>query len=109
MITAIQVNYEERGLLGELEQRSDRREYGITAQHVDKAIEKVIKDGARGDMCVAHFNHDCGSNDAIWQECGQRGTRMLTWRHDIDSWNGDAPREINSFDFKRIIKKFLEA
>lgn len=108
MITAIQVNYTERGILGELESRNDRRDYGITARHVDAAIEKVIKDGARGEMCAAHFNHDDGSNDAIWQEHGQRGTRMLTWRHDVGEWSSDAPVSISAADFKRYIKKHLE-
>lgn len=109
MITAIQINYTERGILGELESRSDCRDYGIAARHVDTAIDKVIKDSARGEMCASHFNHDDGSNDAIWQEYGQRGTRMLTWRHDIDIWSSDAPVEISSADFKRRIKKHLEA
>lgn len=109
MITAIQVNYTERGILGEMEQRNDRRGFGITAQHIDMAIEKVIREGLRDEMCAAHFNHDDGSNDAIWQEHDQRGTRMLTWRHDIDAWNRNSPVEISSADFKRRIKKCLLA
>jgi hypothetical protein len=108
MLKAIQVNYEERGILGELEMRNDRREYGITEKHVDAAIEKVIRDGVRGYICAAHFNHVDGSNDSIWQEPGQRGTRMLTWRHDIDEWNREKLVEISAAKFKRMMKAEIE-
>lgn len=108
MITAIQVNYLQRGILGETEQRSDRRTYGITAKWVDKAIETVLRLGPKDGLAAAHFNHDDGSNDAIWQEYDQHGTRMLTWRHDVSEWSSDAPVSISAADFKRYIKKHLE-
>ena len=108
MITAIQVNYAERGILGETEQRSDRRTYGITAKWVDKAIETVLRLGSKDVFAAAHFNHGDDSNDVIWQEYDQRSTRMLTWRHDIDTWNSYAPVSISAADFKRYIKKHLE-
>ena len=104
MITAIQVNYEARGVLGEYEYRHDRREHGIAAKHVDKAIEFVIRN-AENSFTAAHFNHDDGSNDCIWQECCQRGTRTLTWRHDNSANSSEEPTEISSADFKRMMKK----
>lgn len=109
MITAIQVNYSERGVLGEMESRNDRRDWGITAQHVDMAIERVIREGVKGEFAAAHFNHSDGSNDAIWQEHKDRGTRTLVWRHDVDSWNSEDPARISAADFKRYIKKHLVA
>lgn len=107
MITAIQVNYEDRGVLGEREDRHDRLDGFITARHVDKAVEAVIRKGTEC-YAAAHFNHDDGSNDSIWQEWGQRGTRMLTWRHDNSDYSREKPTEISSADFKRRIKKHLE-
>ena len=107
MITAIQVNYTERGVLGEYESRNDRLEGFLCAEHIDKAIEKVVADGKRCEMSAAHFNHSDGSNDAVWQEYGQYGTRMLTWRHSSGPWSSDTPVEISTADFKRYVKKEL--
>ena len=104
MVTAIQVNYSARGALGEHEQRRDRLESFIRAEHIDKAIEFVIK---RDPYTAAHFSHSDGTNDAVWQEWGQKGTRMLTWRHDEHAYSHDEPTEISAADFKRRIKKGL--
>lgn len=109
MITAIQVNYTERGVLGELETRNDRVEHSIEAVHAKKAVEFVVKRSANGSMCAAVFTHDDGTSDAIWQERGQRGTRMLTWRHDSGSWSSDAPVEVSAAEFKRLMKNRLES
>ena len=105
MITSIQVNYTDRGVLGEYETRSDRLEGFLTAEHIDKAVEFVVR---HGDMAAAHFNHDDGSNDAIWQEWDQRGTRKLTWRHDNGPWSHNEPIETDSAAFKRMAKKLLK-
>lgn len=107
MITAIQVNYSEYGILGEYETRNDRREYNITEKWVDAAIEKVITEGKRHEMAAAHFNHDDGGNDAIWQEYSDYGTRYITWRHDVDDCNSEKPVRISVAKFKRMIKKAL--
>lgn len=107
MITAIQVNYSEYGIMGEYETRNDRREYGITEKWVDAAIEKVITEGKRHEMAAAHFNHDDGGNDAIWQEYSDYGTRYITWRHDVDEYNSEKPVRISVAKFKRMIKKSL--
>lgn len=108
MLKSITVNYEARGVLGERESRSDHREHDIDAKWVDKAVEFVLRRDSDIGFKAAHFTHGDGSNDCIWQECADGGTRFITWRHDKSEWSCDEPVRISTADFKRRIKKALQ-
>ena len=103
MIRTITINYTTRDFFGHEKLNSDRLDYNITPQVVDKVCKAV----ASGKAHAAHFIHDNGQVDGVYRDYDDVEPGQVTWRHDYDKWNYDAPTKTTIREFKRKMKAEL--
>ena len=103
MLKTITINYTTRDFFGHEKLNSDKLEYNLTPQVVDKVCRAV----ASGKAHAAHFIHDDGQVDGIWRDWDDEDGQV-TYRHDYTEWNRDAPKKTTVREFKRKMKAELE-
>ena len=102
MIKTITINYTVKDFFGHDKLHSDKLDYDITPQAIDKVCRAVTS----GKAHAAHFIYNDGQVDGIWKDYDD-GDGQVTYRHDYDEWNRDAPTKTSIREFKRKIKAEL--
>ena len=99
-LKSITVHYEARDLFGSSMPMTSERASCIYPEHIDTAVEKVVRDGKRlgYNFTVAHF---------VFQERDQYGTREVTVRQTDANGNWADERKETTAKLKKFLKSCL--